>query len=101
MVGHLSARMVRHYTHVSTGVLHGDVALLDAEPILCLANTSANAGAVNQVMLCHASYDASFPTQVPWMTSVSASCLPVTSLLRSCHGRGREFEPRRPRHIPQ
>jgi integrase len=34
MVGHISARMVRHYTHVATGVLHKDVAVLDSEPIL-------------------------------------------------------------------
>lgn len=34
MVGHISTRMVRHYTHVATKVLHKDVALLDGEPIL-------------------------------------------------------------------
>jgi integrase len=34
MVGHISSRMVRHYTHIATRVLHKDVALLDAEPIL-------------------------------------------------------------------
>jgi integrase len=34
MVGHLSPKMVRHYTHIATRVLHKDVAVLDQRPIL-------------------------------------------------------------------
>ncbi len=33
-VGHMSNRMLRHYTHISTGAARRAVALLDAEPIL-------------------------------------------------------------------
>ena len=33
-VGHMSARMVRHYTHVSSGAARKAVELLDADPIL-------------------------------------------------------------------
>jgi intergrase/recombinase len=33
-VGHMSARMVRHYTHVSTGAARKAVELLDSDPIL-------------------------------------------------------------------
>jgi integrase len=33
-VGHMSARMVRHYTHVSSGVARKAVELLDSDPIL-------------------------------------------------------------------
>jgi integrase len=33
-VGHLSARMVRHYTHISSGAARQAVELLDREPIL-------------------------------------------------------------------
>jgi len=33
-VGHLSARMVRHYTHITTGAARKAVELLDAQPIL-------------------------------------------------------------------
>ena len=33
-VGHLSTRMVRHYTHISTGAAKEAVAKLDADPIL-------------------------------------------------------------------
>ena len=33
-VGHLSSRMVRHYTHVSSGAARKAVELLDAQPIL-------------------------------------------------------------------
>jgi len=34
MVGHLSAAMVRHYSHIATQVLHKDVAVLDSKPVL-------------------------------------------------------------------
>jgi len=34
LVGHTSARMVRHYTHVSNGAARKAVELLDADPIL-------------------------------------------------------------------
>ena len=34
LVGHVNARMVRHYTHVTTGAARNPVALLDSEPIL-------------------------------------------------------------------
>ena len=34
LVGHVNARMVRHYTHVTTGAARNAVALLDSEPIL-------------------------------------------------------------------
>jgi hypothetical protein len=34
LVGHLNARMVRHYTHITTGAARNAVALLDGEPIL-------------------------------------------------------------------
>ena len=33
-VGHMSARMVRHYTHVSRGVARKAVELLDSDSIL-------------------------------------------------------------------
>jgi hypothetical protein len=33
-VGHLSARMVGHYTHITTGAARKVVELLDAQPIL-------------------------------------------------------------------
>jgi hypothetical protein len=33
-VGHMSARMVRHYTHVSSGAAPKAVELLDSDPIL-------------------------------------------------------------------
>lgn len=33
-VGHISARMVRHYTHISSGAARKAVELLDAQPIL-------------------------------------------------------------------
>lgn len=36
-VGHMSARMVRHYTHVSSGVARRAVELLDSDPILALS----------------------------------------------------------------
>src|SRR5215470_2715654 len=36
-VGHMSARMVRHYTHVSSGTTRKAVELLDADPILAPA----------------------------------------------------------------
>jgi len=36
-VGHMSARMVSHYTHVSTGATRKAVELLDADPILAPA----------------------------------------------------------------
>jgi integrase len=34
LVGHMSARMVRHYTHISSGAARKAVELLDAQPIL-------------------------------------------------------------------
>ena len=33
-VGHMSARMVRHYTHVLSGAARKAVELLDSDPIL-------------------------------------------------------------------
>jgi integrase len=38
-VGHISTRMVRHYTHISTGAAKEAVAKLDADPILGTAMT--------------------------------------------------------------
>jgi integrase len=37
MVGHISARMLRHYTHVSSGAARKAVEIFDAEPILTAA----------------------------------------------------------------
>ena len=37
-VGHMSARMVRHYTHVTSGAARKAVELLDSDPILVPAN---------------------------------------------------------------
>ena len=34
-VGHMSARMVRHYTHISTGAVRKAVEMLDANPVFC------------------------------------------------------------------
>jgi hypothetical protein len=34
MVGHISARMLRHYTHITSGAARKAVEALDAEPIL-------------------------------------------------------------------
>ena len=34
MVGHISSRMLRHYTHISSGAARKAVEALDAEPIL-------------------------------------------------------------------
>ena len=36
-VGHMSAWMVRHYTHVSSGAARKAVELLDSDPILAPA----------------------------------------------------------------
>ncbi len=33
-VGHMSTRMVRHYTHISSGAARKAVELLDSDPIL-------------------------------------------------------------------
>jgi integrase len=38
-VGHMSARMVRHYTHVSSGAARKAVELLDSNPILTASQT--------------------------------------------------------------
>jgi integrase len=40
-VGHMSTRMVRHYTHVSSGAARKAVELLDADPILAPAPENA------------------------------------------------------------
>jgi integrase len=42
LVGHVNARMVRHYTHITTGAARNAVALLDAEPILEKIATKAD-----------------------------------------------------------
>jgi len=42
MVGHISARMVRHYTHITSGAARKAVALLDSEPILGEKASSTN-----------------------------------------------------------
>ena len=34
LVGHVNARMVRHYTHITTGAARNAVEMLDSEPIL-------------------------------------------------------------------
>jgi intergrase/recombinase len=34
MVGHISSRMLRHYTHIASGVARKAVELLDKQPIL-------------------------------------------------------------------
>lgn len=47
-VGHLSARMVRHYTHISSGAARRAVELLDAEPILAAAAQQMVAATENQ-----------------------------------------------------
>jgi hypothetical protein len=33
-VGHMSARLIRHYTHISTGAARKAAAVLDQEPML-------------------------------------------------------------------
>jgi hypothetical protein len=33
-VGHMSARMIRHYTHISTGAARRAAAVLEQEPML-------------------------------------------------------------------
>ena len=43
-VGHMSARMVRHYTHVCSGAARKAVELLDSDPILALPNAEAIRG---------------------------------------------------------
>jgi integrase len=40
MVGHISARMLRHYTHISSGAARKAVEALDVEPILTPAMTN-------------------------------------------------------------
>ena len=40
LVGHISTRMVRHYTHISTGAAKEAVARLDADPILGVSMTA-------------------------------------------------------------
>ncbi len=40
-VGHMSARMVRHYTHISSGAARKAVELLDSDPILAPAQDAA------------------------------------------------------------
>jgi integrase len=40
-VGHMSARMVRHYTHVSSGAARKAVELLDSDPILAPSQTES------------------------------------------------------------
>jgi integrase len=42
-VGHMSARMVRHYTHVSSGAARKAVELLDSDPILAQVQPSESA----------------------------------------------------------
>jgi integrase len=39
MVGHMSARMLRHYTHIGSGAARRAVELLDAEPLLAPLQT--------------------------------------------------------------
>jgi integrase len=39
-VGHMSARMLKHYTHISTGAARKAVELLDSEPILAPINVA-------------------------------------------------------------
>jgi hypothetical protein len=39
-VGHMSSRMVRHYTHVSSGAARKAVELLDSDPILAPPQTA-------------------------------------------------------------
>jgi integrase len=39
-VGHMSTRMIRHYTHVSTGAARKAVELLDSDPILASATSA-------------------------------------------------------------
>ncbi len=34
MVGHISSRMLRHYTHIASGVARKAVELLDSQPVL-------------------------------------------------------------------
>jgi len=45
-VGHLSARMLRHYTHITSGAAHEAVAQLDAEPLLTPTLTGDSAPVV-------------------------------------------------------
>ena len=37
-VGHMSTRMLKHYTHITSGAARRAVELLDADPILVPAN---------------------------------------------------------------
>ena len=48
MVGHMSARMIRHYTHISSGAARAAVELLDKEPILALNIAAIPATAATQ-----------------------------------------------------
>jgi integrase len=48
-VGHMSARMVRHYTHVSSGAARKAVELLDQEPMLSFERTTEAATARDSV----------------------------------------------------
>jgi len=49
MVGHISAKMLRHYTHVSTGVARKAVEQLDAEPLLVGAADVAQMAAIGRL----------------------------------------------------
>jgi integrase len=51
-VGHVSARMLRHYTHVTSGVARAAVQLLDAQPLLTptLTSEATDAAEVNTVI---------------------------------------------------
>lgn len=42
-VGHISARMVSHYTHISSGAARKAVEMLDSQPILVPSLTAAGA----------------------------------------------------------
>jgi len=44
MVGHISMRMVRYYTHIASGVARKAVELLDSEPILVEKRDSTDWG---------------------------------------------------------
>jgi hypothetical protein len=50
-VGHLSARMIRHYTHISTGAARAAVELLDKEPILAGRDSASAPKAITTVLL--------------------------------------------------
>lgn len=49
MVGHISAKMIRHYTHVTSGATRHAVELFDADPILAISDIQSPQGTAARV----------------------------------------------------